>query len=195
MKIVTQKMLLSLLLLLGCYQAMAAGLYQVEVLVFAREDLASSEYLPPDPGRPDLSSATSLEQLGYPILDSSRASLGPEKYTLSRQGDAEPLFHQLWQQPMRPRTNPQRIYIISGTQDPLTPPLLEGVLEIGAGRFFHLGLDLVMRGNRLPPTTQPGQPSATHYQTYRLSAQRKMSRNEVHYIDHPRMGVLVVIRR
>ena len=186
-----------LLLLITAGDVLGAGVYTVEVLVFARDDLASTEYFPPDPGSPDYTGAATLEELGFSEIASSSGTLGPEKYTLAKYGEAEPLYHKVWRQPMRSRTSPDRIHISTGSDDPLSPPLLEGVLELGAGRFFHIGVDLLLRGQRLSAAAGVRQigPSGPGYQFYRMTAQRKMKRNELHFIDHPKMGILVVIRR
>ncbi len=171
-----------LLLALGASSGSQASNYLIEILVFARDDPGASEYLPPDPGLPDYSGTATPGEVGQ-MLDPAQGQLGPERHTLTRSGAGQPLFHGLWRQPVGSRNNPRKVRITSSEQrDGL--PQVEGVVAIGRGRFLHLHLDLLTR----PLQGSSGQP------TYRLIAQRRMGSNELHYIDHPKVGVLVRIR-
>jgi hypothetical protein len=187
--------------------AFAASYYGVELLVFALDDPAATEYLANDPGSPDFSAARTPAELGFSEKDPDAGNMGPEKYTLRTQADAEILYHGRWVQPMAHRTAPTPIRITAPAPVAGDPPLLDGVLKIGAGRFIHIDADLRMRGPRLtsprasaPPAgsalaARPAENATPEYQFYRLTAHRKMSRNQLHYIDHPKMGILVRVTR
>ena len=174
-----------------------AATYMVEILVFAREHADTSEYFPVEPGLPDYAGVPTLDELGQHMLDPGNGRLGPEKYTLRQSRDYEPVFHGLWRQPAGSRQSPQKVRISSGVDTPDTPPMIEGVVGLGRGRYIHLDIDLVMRGPRIPVSPEQFQAGETgvRYQRYRLIAERKMGVNRLHYIDHPKMGVLVRVYR
>ncbi len=80
------------------------------------------------------------------------------------------------------------------------PPDLEGTIRISVNRYLHIELDLL---RRIKPTDLPLpyehafedgfiQQSQT-YNSYRMQAHRRMRSGELHYIDHPLMGVLIKI--
>ncbi len=211
--------------------AFAATYYAVEVLVFALDDPAATEYLAPDPGTPDFSEARTIAEHGFTEKDPDGGGLGPEKYTLRSRANAEILYHGRWVQTMANRVSPSKIRITAPAPIEGEPPLLDGVLEIGAGRFIHIGFDLRTRGPRLPPSrtaaggtgdygaaygrmdrrisqsegargisrsplqVAPPDDSQPEYPFYRLTAHRKMRPRELHYIDHPKIGVLVEVMR
>ena len=80
------------------------------------------------------------------------------------------------------------------------PPGLEGTIRISVSRYLHVELDLLRRIRSATPypsyeqsfeggLTEQAQP----YHRYRMQAHRRMRSGELHYIDHPLMGVLIKI--
>ena len=93
------------------------------------------------------------------------------------------------------------------------PPLLhqlEGTVKVALGRYLHVYTDLVLRRwmpeefvaeNRIggrPEETDIGAGFAaptTYLHEFPMRQHRRMRSNETHYLDHPMMGLIVIIRR
>ncbi len=74
---------------------------------------------------------------------------------------------------------------------------LDGTVKVALGRYLHVYTDLVYREQvSASHAAQPGkherQPASALYQ-YRVQNQRRMRSRELHYLDHPLVGVLVRI--
>jgi hypothetical protein len=199
---------LALILLLPL--AAEAAWYQIEIIVFSRTPAASDqpEYWPDDPGRPDLEGARQLGQVGdaspYARLPKSELKLDGAYWSLRGAPGLGPLVHLAWRQPIsRPGGTPP-VYLASGPG----AAELEGTLEVSVSRFLHVNLDLLLRrtspaGPSRPPALVaadgsglPRYPvSSPEGYRYRMQAHRRMRSGEVHYIDHPLMGVLLRIDR
>jgi hypothetical protein len=78
--------------------------------------------------------------------------------------------HVVWRATPGPR-NSTRWWSISAGR-------LTGQIKITRGRFLHLDTDLMLRG------------SASN-QTYRIRLNRRMRSNELHYVDHPKLGIII----
>ncbi len=59
---------------------------------------------------------------------------------------------------------------------------LEGLVQVSRGRFLHLDVDLLLR-----PADGSG--------PFRVRLNRRMRSGELHYLDHPRVGILVQAER
>ena len=133
----------------------------------------------------------------------------------------EVLKHVAWQQPRLEAAQAVAVRIHGGTDyaaqypDRMAPRLevgesgeiveipgpdrleaLDGTIRVELGRFLHVHTDLVLRKpvivERIDPETQtPAQtPSLLDV---RMQEHRRMRSRELHYIDHPLLGVLVQI--
>ena len=87
-----------------------------------------------------------------------------------------------------------------GLVAPAEPPDLEGTIRISVSRYLHVELDLLRRIRPAAPYTSYEQSfeggfteQAQPYNRYRMQAHRRMRSGELHYIDHPLMGVLIKI--
>lgn len=93
---------------------------------------------------------------------------------------------------------------------PRQPPVLEGVLTLSLSRYLHMNVDLLYRQaiatipNTAVGTVESGSlyqsSEETHawrpesaWQVYRLEETRRMRSNELHYLDHPLFGALILI--
>ena len=93
---------------------------------------------------------------------------------------------------------------------------LNGRFWIVARRFFHFNAELVLTQKKtrrtpillnaaadgdaaepleIPETSLVVAPSPTFMQSHSLSLSRRLRRNELHFIDHPKLGILIRIRR
>ena len=158
---------------------------------------------------------TSPEEVAPPIafqqLPEESLLLKPQHQKLSASRRLEPLLHIAWrQQTEAPETSPF-LYLNLPTdeaeQNPGLPDQtdqarLEGRLKISLKRYLHLEIDMVLRklvrntGSTYPNTQRDTFISlGPRYQAFRIQAHRRMRSGELHFIDHPHMGLLVQIRR
>ena len=151
----------AILLLLLIGTSAAADLYQVEMLVFKRWD---------DPGGERFNALADLGSRAEAVGDvASRAAgaggrrLNSAASKLSGKGH-KILFHEAWRQSAGGRKS-SKWYAVSGTG-------LQGVVRLTRGRYLHIDTDLTVGG-------------------IRIRDHRRMRSRELHYIDHPRVGILV----
>lgn len=166
-----------LLLVLAPAVAMA-GVYDFEILIFERPGGGANEYWPSEPGEPD--PAAAIGRLGpagasggATMLPASAKSLGPAAYTLKKKGMVIH-DHLAWRQSTRGRNSNTWYWIGDGR--------LSGLVRVSQGRYLHLDTDLLLRDAM---TAQP----------YRIKLHRRMRSNELHYVDHPRLGILIRAKR
>jgi len=166
----------------------------------------SAAELPPDPMqefRALLANyETQLEEQSYRWLPASEFLMARDAAILRRAG-MQVLLHGRWLQPVPGRDQPEPIFIQAGAK--LAERYqLEGVLAVTLGRYLHFRAQLSYRdaesGERpmgLPVgTTEPLQNAplpALAAGVMVLDESRRMRSEEVHYLDHPKLGILVRI--
>lgn len=152
------------LLLAGA--ALAEGdLYRFEMVIFERPGADNAEAWPESPGQPDMTQAVgSLAGLAV-----GGAALGPVAYTLKRKGMV--IHEQIaWAQVPRGR-NSEAWYAIDAGR-------LSGMIRVTRGRYLHVDTDLLLR-------------DAGGAHPYRIQLSRRMRSDELHYIDHPKLGIVI----
>lgn len=159
-----------LLGLVVCGTAIADDdIYDFEIVVFERPGGDASEYWPDAPGEPDLAAAVGrLEALAV-----GGRTLGPVAYTLKQKGM---IVHEhfTWRQVPRGRSSDAWYSIGSGR--------LSGLIRVTRGRFLHLETDLLLR-------------DANSARPYRIKLTRRMRSGELHYVDHPKLGIIIKAER
>ena len=153
------------------------NLYRIELIAFG-QNAVTSESWPEDPGVPDpiRASSTLIDAVGdssNELVSKDQLALGPVAYTLRKNG-MSPLLHIGWMQQVKRWKADDWRWI--ETRD------LRGLVRVTKGRFLHIDVDLLY----VDPVD--GQP-------YRIVASRKMRSNELHHLDHPRVGLLVTATR
>jgi len=133
-----------------------------------------------------------------------------------RQADFRELFHQVWRQQLQSRDSAPSL-VISGGDRFGNHFELEGTVTVAVDRYLHVETDLwlstfsnsaheqVFPHHRLPPRPSSAQgaqaikPRLDHNYTIEnialMRQKRRMRSNELHYIDHPSMALLVKITR
>ncbi len=168
-----------MLVLLMCTLSVAAHaeIYDFEIVLFERPYGGANEFWPADPGEPDRAAAkgrlsSSGADGGASLLPASAKKLGPSAYTLKKKGM---IVHQhlAWRQNVAGRES-NTWYWIGGNR-------LSGLIRMSRGRYLHLDTDLILRDIN---SSQP----------YRIRLRRRMRSNELHYVDHPRLGILIRAR-
>ena len=162
--------------LLGLASAAGAqGWYSVELVIFAHlaGDGPDAETWRDDPGFPDTA-------LARPIGGAGLGSVGPGAYRLSgvwqalrASGRYRPIRHLAWTQAGRSAANAPVVLVGDSPADPV-----RGTAQVSRGRFLHLKLDLLYQDAD---------------RAYRFRTRRRMRSNELHYLDHPLIGVVAIV--
>lgn len=154
--------------------------YDVEVLIFELRGTTSAEELPDNPAKIDtsgaielVSGATGSQPIPYQILSPEGYRLRSAFSKLSASGKYQPVLHTAWRQSVPPREKADRIHLIGKGVD--------GVVTIGISRYLHVTSDLLVPRTAASETTK-----------FRLQGQLRMRSGEVHYIDHPLGGMLIL---
>ncbi len=180
---------LTLLSLFSLPAGAESPVYKVEVLVFANQDPASTqEQTWHDLDIPRLAGAAELGNGGsgpYQRLPGNNLVLTAEKNRLARQQGFRTLFHGAWYQPVENPNSSRPVHLRGGQLMPNGAYELDGYISIDGGRFLHLRPDLYY-------TSSPG---SGHLLTATLDTPRRMKANEIHYLDNPLFGALVLIQR
>lgn len=191
----------------------AARDYRVEMLFFVHQNpgAAQAEHWSSEAPPPSITDAVDLgnpDAEGFSSLSSSTFKLGGARNALEQSPDYRVLEHLSWRQPGLPPDSARPVHIEAGPDysgrfpqsqrdkfreadngyEPtdFTDSLrqLEGMVEVKLRRYLHVETDLVYR--------QPGG-EANRLIEARVRNFRRMRSGELHYLDHPLLGILVQI--
>lgn len=193
-------------------------LYQVEVIVFGRPEANAQETWPTDikltypeniVSLPDLDSGSdSGSSENLVAVPTNERTLNPQATTLARSGSYTLLFHQAWRQTIyASKTN----IAISGGKVFNGHHELEGSITLSVGQYLKIqtnlwltkfapaGTNITESWPELPnlPNSFTNDVDASLgnaiQRIVKLNQERSMRSNEVHYIDHPVMGLIIKI--
>ncbi len=187
-------------------------LYQVELIVFARNQAAPEEHWPTDIKLTYPENLLSLKSEAsayeeFSLLAPNERLLNPHAATVSK-GSYSLLYHQAWRQMIYGR---KTHIAISGGKTFNTHQELEGSISLSVGQYLRIQTNLwltqfVPAGSnvtetwpKLPPQPNTVNNAGETNQDYlikrivKLNQERSMRSNEVHYIDHPLLGIIVKI--
>lgn len=186
--------------------------YQVELIVFSRPEVNPQETWPTDvklnypENLVSLKTDSSFE--GFNILPANERTLNAQAATLARSGTYSVLYHQAWRQTIYARKT--HIFIsggksIGGHQE------LEGSIALSVGQYLKIqtnlwlsqfapaGTNVTEVWPSLPQLPFADTGASDKTQDYlikrivKVAQERSMRSNEVHYIDHPLLGIVVKI--
>ena len=144
-----------------------------------------------------------LDEQSYRWLPESRFLMARDARLIERRGGNRVLLHGRWLQPVPVREQPQPIFIQAGSR--LSRQYqLEGVMAVTLGRFLHFRARLSYRepGMGQSPINLPVSLSERAESTplpprvdghMLLNESRRMRSAKVHYLDHPKLGIIVRI--
>lgn len=123
--------------------------------------------------------------------------------SINRQSHLRPLLHRRWRAPIPERAAPQPIYLASET-DASAPATrtgfakLEGHLSVTVGRYLHFAPTLWYHADNLglAPIALPvvhALPGPVEGRYMQMSESRRMRSGDLHYLDHPKFGIVVRI--
>ena len=200
---ISQRFALSRILIVTACMLLSAAVpaqdrwFQVEIIVFQRLSDAdlSAESWPPDPGRPSIDESIQLvgaeespgEESGtfaYRLLNRSHFNLKDSYGGLRVSRGFRPLLHYAWRQPVpsQRRARWVHIYVPPENDAGLTAkaPVIDGTLRVYLSRYLHVEVDLLHQPGGLDTPV-------------RLKTSRRMRSGELHYLDHPLFGLLVLV--
>ena len=139
--------------------------------------------------------ASSTPRPRFRVLHSDELEMRGALLRLQRDADYTPLAHGGWIQPAYPPELAIPVDIsLLGTVNPV------GTVQLHLSRFLHVTVDLVYRAPPVPPPLQSapitdGVLSELNLPLrYALRTQRRVRSAEVNYLDHPAIGLLVIVR-
>lgn len=173
-----------------------AARYDIELVLFLRHANPGGEYWPDDQEAPSPALAVATVQGGMPPrplaapagevatarpdlvtpLAESEYQLKAHAEALRRQG-LTPLLHVAWRQAVGGRDNQDWLW--------LEAPPVRGLVRVSVARYLHLDSDLALLPNQVNPDASG---------VIRATERRRMRSDELHYLDHPGLGLLVLIR-
>ena len=165
--------LLTLLLSLPMTASARTPIYDVEVLLFT-QPVTSAEQWPAYPGMPDMSKAGPMMRKG--VTQGKTNRLAGIKKRLAAAPGYRPISHLRWRQSLRNNVvgKPFKVEVSDGDSR------ITGTISLGRSIFAKIKVDLLLQeGGR----------------SYRMKGSRRMRRNEVHYLDHPKLGVITTITK
>lgn len=190
-----QVAVLALLAALAALPALAqSGRIQVEVLVFAYNNPETGSALSPSDAEPTYTGML-LGEGGsvYSALPAEALKLGGANGALARHARTRALVHIGWQQEagmtraVRLRggasirgSNPESGALATEL------PELDGDISLRFGRGVEVHADALLR---VATHDSAGRPSGE--QRFRLNSKRIMNYGELHYLDHPALGIIV----
>lgn len=183
--------------------------YQVELIVFARDTVTDNEVWPELPEMPDVSRARELIASGrsvggepFRLLPASKFRLGGAENRLARKSGYKILKHVAWRQPGLSRQRAIAVHLHSN--EPAVRRRagagrkLDGTVRLTLSRYLHMDVDLAYRedggaqagggAEKLDGILEGAQQTV-----YRMVESRRMRSREIHYLDHPKLGVIAVV--
>lgn len=202
------------LALLFSATAQAETLYQVELIAFARnsaeaetEENWDRKYNLHYPARLVSLQAADGSDATFQMLGADAMQLKREADAIASRRNWRVLLHTAWRQTV---DNPQQstAVLINGGKQFGAHYELEGTFTLSVDHFLladaNLWLSKFANGAMISPTTLPNLPSTlanggadsagyVPTQIIVLQEQRRLRSGELHYFDHPRLGLIVLV--
>ena len=200
-----RKILLTCLLLLPILLAWGTALgqadarqFDIEVVIFAHANAydggerwprESRQEFPLDGWEPRPLPEAAAANVDWQALPGSGTRLAGVTAALRRSGGYRPLVHLYWRQGLVEPAHTRAIDIarLAGTLDSGAVPRVEGTLRLSVARYLHLETDLRLID------VESGQFMEEALPVYRMRQSRRMRSGELHYLDHPRFGLIALI--
>ena len=122
---------------------------------------------------------------------------------ITRQQQLRPILHQRWRAPLPARDAPLPLYISSEVDDehPETEagfPRVAGFISVTVARYLHFAPTLWYHADTLggAPLVLPmveSAPPTPNVKYMQLAESRRMRSGDLHYLDHPKFGIVVRI--
>lgn len=175
--------------------------YQVEVIVFSQnaqnterfEQTRSELELPANMAflsRLEYSLPSLLQDpVAYARVTPEDMLLNNTYYKLQRSSNYQPLLHVSWIQPAQSNQINRGVHL--GAKDHSGVEILDGIVKIQRGHYLHLILDMEYKPDQISSANGMQFSDPVIYQ---LKEKRRLRLNDVHYLDHPKFGIIVIIK-
>ena len=162
----------------------------------AAREAAAAENEPTVPrARPVPEPAAERPRPLFRVLRADELELHNALRTLDRVAAYTPLAHGGW---VQAALSPERAVPLDLSRLGVVNPV--GTVQLHLSRFLHVTVDLVYRAQPRSPPAQVSTPGDVLEELnlpprHALRVQRRVRTGEIHYFDHPAVGLLVVIQR
>ncbi|MCP4993026.1 MAG: hypothetical protein GY934_04450 [Gammaproteobacteria bacterium] len=113
-------------------------------------------------------------------------------------GRFTPLLHLAWRQPAQSKKSAKTIYLQSPETSTNGIPRLQGTVRLSVQRYLHIDLDLLLQRKEIKRADDSRFMQSNSFSPertgYRFKTHRRMRSEELHYLDHPRLGAIVIVR-
>ena len=135
----------------------------------------------------------------FSILSQSNLKLNSIAESLQRSnGRFTTLLHMAWRQPGLPKKTAKTIYLQSTDKSSNELPMLQGTVRLGVQRYLHINLDLILQRKAKIRVDDDGlvqsNSSSSDITGFRFKTHRRMRSKEIHYLDHPKLGAIVIVQ-
>lgn len=193
------------------------------LVIEAKDKSALAEEWPLNPGKPSLANAVDLNQdttSDFSLLNDNQLTLGRAKKRL--QQNYRLIMHKGWRQTLSDKDNAPKVHLMGGQNYSGSSATdsqhfeVDGVLKLSSGRYLNVDADLLfhkpmkivssanvelgvpnnMQGTaRFVEVSSKSwqEDSAARLQTFRLKESSRLKVDELHYIDHPLYGIIIVV--
>ncbi len=194
--------------------------YRVEVLVIESKDKSAlAEEWPLDPGMPLLANAISLDS----VSNTDISPLTENQLTLTRakkrlQQSYRLIMHKGWRQTISDKTTAHNIRLVGGQNYAADDAKSEvdGIIKLSTDRYMNVDADLIFykpikiaADSSIELGVTPENQGTAHFvetplqnwqndpqarlQPFRLKGSSRLKADEIHYIDHPLYGIIIVV--
>lgn len=171
-------------------------IYQVNLIVFKNRDSTNlnNQILGTHPHQPNTTNAIELgsmgESLNWKILPNSAFQLSTPLARIEKSRKYQVITYLAWKQPINSGHSAKAVHIIAGNNQELN-----GTIKLSLTNYLILSVDLVLMPPYITDTNiQNGNPSENSV-NFSLNQTIRMRLGEIHYLDNPMYGVLVLVNR
>lgn len=199
--------------------ASAEKWYRVEVLVIESKDKSAlTQEWPINPGKPSLANAISPNSdpaADFGLLNENELTLSKAKKRL--QQNYRLIMHKGWRQTLSDKGVAQNVRLLGGQTYGADDYEVDGVMKLSSGRYMNVDADLLFykpmklisaANAELGVQEESNQGTAqfsevlakqwqedpsARLQPFRLKESSRLKADEIHYIDHPLYGIIIVV--
>jgi len=167
-------------------------IYDVEVIIFSNQNSGDGGERWPTTVRDDINAQDFVTAGELSELPESSYQLGGISYGLRQSPGYSVLYHSAWRQPAYGSHNAIEYHVDASVRN--GGKHLTGQIKLVRERYLHLDVDLLLASSRATtelsyPEDDSGSP------VYELREKRRIKKSgKVHYFDHPRFGMVAVVR-
>lgn len=170
----------------GHVAAAEPRLYDVEVIVFTQHGSEDGERMV-QPNADGVQASGAFPENQFTELSQSNYTLNRIRDGLSPRAGYSVLFHRAWRQLAYDRNHavdyPVHSIAVNARDS------IDGTVTLIRERYLHLDIDLLlMQAENSTAVTYSDGPG--NVPVYRLNESRRVRSSEIHYFDHPRIGVI-----